>query len=57
MLASEKDQPALSEEIWRAWVEKGKRRDRAAARKAKIFTGITLIVLVLGSVFYTFTVR
>jgi hypothetical protein len=53
----EGNQPALNEEVWRAWVEKGKLRDQAAARRIKMFAGTILIALALGSVLYTFAVR
>lgn len=43
------DNPAIDEELWRAWVEKGKLRDKATARKLKVLAGI---VLALGTGFY-----
>jgi len=44
---SESDDSAITEGMWRAWSEKGKRRQRAA-RKAKVFGVVVLIFLGLG---------
>jgi len=51
------DNSAINEELWRAWVEKGKQREKATARKAKVFAGVALIILSLGVGFYVLTVR
>ena len=51
MLAAE--QPAvLNEETWRAWVHKGKMRERATARKLKVLAGSALSLLALGGAAY-----
>jgi hypothetical protein len=42
----------VSEEIWRVWVEKGKRRERATARKMRILAGVVLVFLIIVLVFY-----
>jgi hypothetical protein len=47
-------QPVLNEEIWRAWIQKGKRREESAARKFKIVAGIVLLALALGTAIYLF---
>jgi hypothetical protein len=44
--------PVVNEEIWRAWVQKSKRREKATARKAKVFGGIVLVLLASGSAYY-----
>ena len=36
------DQTAMHEELWRAWVQKGKLRDAAAARKLKVVAGLVV---------------
>jgi hypothetical protein len=47
------DQPAvLDEEVWRAWLQKRKLREEAAARKAKMAGGIVLILLAIGCAVY-----
>jgi hypothetical protein len=52
MLTPVDDQAALvNEQIWRAWVQKGRLQEQAAARKSKI-VGIVLVLLALGSAFY-----
>jgi hypothetical protein len=51
------DNSVISEEMWRAWSEKAKQREKATARKAKVYAGVVLIFLVLGSGLYLLTVR
>jgi len=51
------DAPAVNEEIWRAWVKKGKLRDAALARKVRMSGGIFLILLAFGTAFYFLAVR
>ena len=46
--------PVLDEAAWKAWLEKGKRQQRATARKAKVTGGIILVLLAMGSAFYFF---
>ena len=46
------DPPAVNEELWRAWVKKGKLREAAVARKARILGGIVLVLLAFGIAFY-----
>ena len=36
------DQAAMREELWRAWVQRGKLRDAAAARKLKVVGGLAV---------------
>jgi hypothetical protein len=47
----------VDEEIWRAWVQKGKLREQATARKLKLLAGIALVLLALGGAFYFLAVR
>jgi hypothetical protein len=42
----------VPEDVWRAWVEKGKQRDRAAARKMRTLAGVVLLFLIIVLVFY-----
>ena len=51
-----KDQTLITEELWRAWVQKGKLRDKATARKAKVLGGIVLVLLAFGA-FYLLAPR
>ena len=46
------DQLAVNEQIWRAWVQKGKLLDQVAERKVKLLAGIALVVLSIGGAFY-----
>ena len=47
----------VDEEIWRALLQKGKLREEATARKAKVLGGIVLVLLAFGSAFYLLAVR
>jgi hypothetical protein len=42
--------------VWQAWLLKGKLREEATAPKAKLFGGILLACLVVGTVIYRFAV-
>jgi hypothetical protein len=42
----------VNEDIWRAWVEKGRLHEQAGARKFKLVAGIGVVLLVLGSAYY-----
>jgi hypothetical protein len=44
--------PVLDESVWNAWLAKGKRQERAAAKKATMMGGVVLAALVIGSTFY-----
>jgi hypothetical protein len=50
-------QPVLKDAVWQAWIEKGRRHDRAMARKFKVVAGIVLPLVVLGMAFYLFSVK
>jgi len=39
------EQPVVNEAIWNAWVEKGKRMDKANTRNMKIFAGIMAVAI------------
>ena len=45
MNASKNDQVEVDEEIWRAWIHKGKLRDQASARRGRILVTIALVIL------------
>ena len=49
-------EPVVNEEIWNAWVEKGRRREAATNRKLKSFLGIAVVLLVLGGTYYRLAV-
>jgi hypothetical protein len=49
--------PVIDEQIWCAWVLKGKLRGEATARKFKMSAGVVLVALAVGSIFYFFAVR
>lgn len=52
MATANKDAPVVNEEVWCAWVERGRLREKETARKAKVIGGITLIALTLGGALY-----
>jgi hypothetical protein len=47
----------LEEEIWRAWVQRGKRRDKGSARTARMLAGAAAVLLAMGSGFYFLAMR
>lgn len=49
-------EPVVNEEIWNAWIEKGRRREAATNRKFKCFLGIAVVLLVLGGSCYRLAV-
>ena len=57
MYTTTDDTPVANEEIWRAWVQEGKLREQATARKLKVVAGTALILLAIGSAFYFLAVR
>jgi hypothetical protein len=48
--------PEVDEDRWRAWVDKGKKRDAAVDRKLRIFVGAVL-TLAAGIGFYILAIR
>jgi hypothetical protein len=46
------DEVVVNEEIWRAWVQKGRRNEQATVRKMKLVGGIVLIMLAFSAAFY-----
>lgn len=44
----------VDEVTWRAWIEKGSRREKATAQKARVFGGAVLVLLSLAAYFYAF---
>ena len=53
MYASKDTERVVDEEIWRAWIEKGKLRDLAAARRGRILLGIAFLIFAVGIAFYS----
>jgi hypothetical protein len=51
-MASEDTERVVDEEIWRAWIQKGKLRDLAAARTGRILLGIALLAFAVGIALY-----
>ena len=41
------EQPEAKDAVWEAWLEKGRRNDRATARKFKLAAGIALPLVIL----------
>ena len=57
MYASKNDQLAVDEEIWRAWIYKGKLRDQAAARRVRILVNVALAIVAIGIALYFLAAR
>jgi len=52
MIAQVQETPVVNEQIWRAWVQKGKLQERASMRKLKLCGGFVLGFLAVGTAFY-----
>ena len=53
----QEDQTAATEERWRAWVQKGKLRDAAAARKLRAVAGVVIALFAAATAAYLIVVR
>lgn len=51
------EQAVVNENRWQEWIEKGKRHDKALARKFKLAVGIVLPLFILGAAFYLFSIK
>ena len=51
MSTYKEDQTETTEELWRAWVHKGKSRDAAAARKHKVAAGLIITLSAATAVY------
>jgi hypothetical protein len=49
--AAEVQEPVVNEELWRAWVKRGRLHEQAAGRKLKLGLGIVLVALAVGFYF------
>ena len=52
MSPSTNDEAVVDEQIWRAWVQRGRQREQATSRTAIVLAGITLVLLSTAVVFY-----
>ena len=50
-------EPAVNEEIWNAWVQKGRRNEAATNRKLKAFIRFVVVLLALGGAYYRLVIR
>jgi hypothetical protein len=48
---------SINEDIWQAWLQKGRLLDQAAARNFKRMAGIALALLILGITYYSIAVK
>ncbi|HTA47434.1 MAG TPA: hypothetical protein VK789_33560 [Bryobacteraceae bacterium] len=51
------EQTVINEARWQEWMEKGKRHERAAARKFKIAAAIVLPLFAIGVAFYLLSIK
>jgi hypothetical protein len=47
----------VGNEVWRAWVEKGLKRNRAAARRNKAVAGVAVVLLIVAYLLDIFLVK
>jgi hypothetical protein len=52
MSTSSGNDPVVDEKAWQAWVEKGKREDKATARKLNFFVGTAVVLLISAALYY-----
>jgi hypothetical protein len=45
-------EPTIDEEIWIAWVEKGRRQEAATNRRLRVLFGLAVVLATLGGGFY-----
>ncbi|MBC7924139.1 MAG: hypothetical protein H7039_00630 [Bryobacteraceae bacterium] len=57
MYESKVDETLVDEEVWSAWVQKGKRLDRAGVRKGNVAGGVVLVLIALALVIYFLFLR
>ena len=49
---SSTEDTVISDELWRTWSEKDKRRERANARRRMVVAGIVMGLVAIGSAVY-----
>jgi hypothetical protein len=54
---SEHDSSVISEDMWRAWAERGRRRHESAARQRRIRAATVLLLVTLIGLVYFLAVR
>ena len=54
---SNSDDSVISDAMWRAWCEKGKKQEKAMVRKVKVFSGVIVILFALGGGLYYLAIR
>jgi len=52
MSQSTNEEAVIDEQIWRAWVQRGRQREQATSRTAVVLAGITFVLLVTAGTFY-----
>jgi hypothetical protein len=51
------NEPVVNDEVWRAWVQKGKQREKAQVRRVKETVEIAAALLVVGGAVYFLIVK
>ena len=49
--------PGLDEQVWRAWVHKGRLRDQAQTRRWRIIGGTVIVMIAIISAIYALLQR
>ena len=44
--------PVIDEEVWQAWVRKGKLAEKTTNRNLRIVAGVALVLFAISSAFY-----
>ena len=51
------EEPVVDQQIWRAWVQRGRQREQVTGRKTIVLAGIVFAAASVGSVFYLLASR
>ncbi len=57
MLNTTGSEPVPDEEVWRGWVQRGKRRENATQHRRKMAAAMVAVLVTLGSVIYLLVIR
>ena len=57
MSQSTNEEAVIDEQIWRAWVQRGRQREQATSRTAVVLAGVTFVLLVTAGTFYLLSGR
>jgi len=57
MSLSSNEEAVIDEQIWRAWVQRGRQREQATSRTTVLLAGVALILLAVAGTIYVLAGR